>query len=90
MCRSCAQVWGVDPGWNEVFVANQDTRFSTKQRSKAATISFSAGWYFQHSHVTTRNAKILQWQSNDPVYKATFDELPCSAKSSDPTKLLVG
>lgn len=83
------QFCGVDPGYNEVLVANIATTFGSKRQYKASTTSFSAGWYFQYSHVTTSNAKIAKWQQDDPTYAAMVDNIPHSPKSCDPHKLKV-
>ena len=84
----CAQVCGVDPGRNEVFVASTQPHFTNHADYKASTTSFSAGRYFQQSSVTTSNARIANWQQRDATYKAIIANMP-SAKTCNPLALQV-
>ncbi|KAK9798946.1 hypothetical protein WJX73_007519 [Symbiochloris irregularis] len=80
-------VAATDPGRTDVYVGTTQPRFTSKADTKASTTSFSSGWYFKESYVTTSRAKTAKWQRQNKPYRAIVDNLPHSPKTSDANRL---
>lgn len=80
-------MWGVDPGWNNIFMGSTATSHSGPG-FKATLTTCTAAKYFQDSHATTSNAKIAKWQAEDPNWRTIIAGLP-TAKTASVQSLLV-
>ncbi|KAK9809829.1 hypothetical protein WJX73_010783 [Symbiochloris irregularis] len=80
-------VAATDPGRTDVYVGTTQPRFTSKADTKASITSFSSGWYFKESYVTTSRAKTAKWQRQNKPYRAIVDNLPHSPKTSDANRL---
>ena len=64
------QVWGLDPGFRDVFNACNVTTYD-KQKPLQSTIQrYSGEQYYHEAHVNACERKVKKWQQSDATYMA--------------------
>ena len=90
MCHGCLQVWGLDPGFREVFVACNVTKYDKQENLHSTVRRYSAEQYYHDAHINSGQKQIKRWQQGDAAYMAIVasPNTP-SAKTRCPDKLRV-
>ena len=86
----CLQIWGLDPGFREVFVACNKTKHSKDQPLRPTVQRYGAEQYYHDAHFNSTARQTRQWQDADAAYTAIVSspETP-SCKTCSGLKLMV-